>query len=309
MQQRFAHISDLHLTSLVGSRRGQLLNKRLLGYLSWRRKRRFEHRREVLNSLLHALPLDDLCQLLITGDLIHVGLPEEFREASDWLHEWAAPEQVALVPGNHDAYVATRPEDTLALWRDYACGDEGEAGFPTLRVRGQIAFIGVSSALATLPLLATGKVGSEQRKALARVLRATAERGLFRVVYMHHCPVAGVHRRRKRLVDEAAVSAVLAKEGVELVLHGHGHRAQCHELQTTVGIAPVLSVPSASARGVHGEAAGFTVLGVSPESGGWQLEVERFGYRADTETFAAEAPRCVNISRAAGASGHPPRGE
>jgi 3',5'-cyclic AMP phosphodiesterase CpdA len=301
MQQRFAHISDLHLTSLVGSRRGQLLNKRLLGYLSWRRKRRFEHRREVLDTLLEALPPDDLCQILITGDLTHVGLPEEFREAADWLRSWAAPEQVALVPGNHDAYVATRPEDTLALWRDYVCDDEGATAFPTLRVRGQIAFIGVSSALATLPLLATGEVGPAQREALARVLRATAERGLFRVVYMHHCPVAGVHRRRKRLVDESAVTAVLAREGVELVLHGHGHRAQWHELPTTSGVAPVLSVPSASARGVHGEPAGFSVLSVSPESDGWQLEVERFGYSSDTGRFAALAPRRVNISRPASA--------
>jgi 3',5'-cyclic AMP phosphodiesterase CpdA len=297
MPQRFAHISDLHLTSLGASSAGQLLNKRFLGYLSWQRKRRFEHRREVLDALVSALPMDDLCQLLITGDLTHVGLPEEFREAAAWLHSWAAPERVALVPGNHDAYVATRPEDTLNAWDDYIAGDDGASVFPTLRVRGQIAFIGVSSAVATPPLLATGRVGGEQLAALAGVLRSTARCGLFRVVYIHHCPIPGVHRRRKRLVDEAVVSRVLAEEGVELVLHGHGHRSQWHELQTRDGSAPVLSVPSASARGVHGEAAGFSLITVTPGSGGWQLEVERFAYQNKTGAFSAQPEQRLQLPR------------
>ena len=34
--------------------------------------------------------------------------------------------------------MATRPEDTLHQWHDYLAGDGGAAGFPTLRVRGQI---------------------------------------------------------------------------------------------------------------------------------------------------------------------------
>ena len=48
MSRLFAQISDPHLSSLEGVRPGDLLNKRALGYLSWRRKRRFEHRPEVL---------------------------------------------------------------------------------------------------------------------------------------------------------------------------------------------------------------------------------------------------------------------
>lgn len=51
----FAHLSDPHLTSLQGVRWRQLMNKRMLGYLSWRRKRRAEHRGEVLDALLEDL--------------------------------------------------------------------------------------------------------------------------------------------------------------------------------------------------------------------------------------------------------------
>ncbi|RLA48224.1 MAG: metallophosphoesterase, partial [Gammaproteobacteria bacterium] len=47
MSQTFAQISDPHLSSLEGVHARDLLNKRVFGYLSWRRKRRFEHRAEV----------------------------------------------------------------------------------------------------------------------------------------------------------------------------------------------------------------------------------------------------------------------
>ena len=51
MPQRFAQLSDPHLSTLEGVRAKDLFNKRALGYLSWRRKRRFEHRPEVLQAL------------------------------------------------------------------------------------------------------------------------------------------------------------------------------------------------------------------------------------------------------------------
>ena len=70
MTQCFAQISDPHLSSLTGARARDLLNKRALGYLSWRRKRRFEHRTEVLEALQRDLSITALDQLLVTGDLL-----------------------------------------------------------------------------------------------------------------------------------------------------------------------------------------------------------------------------------------------
>ena len=95
MQQRFAQISDPHLSSLEHVRARDLLNKRALGYLSWRRKRRFEHRPEVLDALARDLNIDELAQLLVTGDLTHIGLPSEFRQGKEWLQQLGAPQQVA----------------------------------------------------------------------------------------------------------------------------------------------------------------------------------------------------------------------
>jgi len=52
-----AHLSDLHLSSLDGVKPRELLSKRMLGYVSWRLRRRHEHRADVLDALradLHA---------------------------------------------------------------------------------------------------------------------------------------------------------------------------------------------------------------------------------------------------------------
>ena len=56
MTQRFAQLSDPHLSTLNNVHPRDLLNKRALGYLSWLHRRRHEHRREVLDAeLFHSL--------------------------------------------------------------------------------------------------------------------------------------------------------------------------------------------------------------------------------------------------------------
>ena len=80
-----AHISDLHLSTLKDVHPGHLLDKRLLGYLSWRLRRRHEHRGEVLDALRADLHGSRPDHVAVTGDLTHVGLPQEFREAAAWL--------------------------------------------------------------------------------------------------------------------------------------------------------------------------------------------------------------------------------
>ena len=197
MPQCFAQLSDPHLSSLKGVRGRDLFSKRGLGYLSWRRKRRFEHRTEVLEALQRDLELSELDQLLVTGDLTHIGLPQEFEQARQWLQELGNPGQIALVPGNHDACVAAPWSETFALWQGYMASDndhntaEETVNFPSLRVREGIAFIGLSSACPTPPLMATGTIDSEQLNRLPALLQRTADAGLFRVVYLHHCPIAG----------------------------------------------------------------------------------------------------------------------
>jgi 3',5'-cyclic AMP phosphodiesterase CpdA len=301
MSQRFAQLSDPHLSTLEGVRVKDLLNKRALGYLSWLRRRRFEHRREVLDALQRDLDLDDLDQLLVTGDLTHIGLPSEFEQARDWLLQLGDAGRVALVPGNHDACVEASWQDTFSLWQDYMASDQDsgtEGDFPSLRIRGDIAFIGLSTACPKPPLMASGTLGSDQVKRLPALLQRTAQQGLFRVVYLHHSPVAGQEKWRKRLTDAADIQAVLEQYGAELVIHGHGHRAHHSELSTRDGILPVIALPSASALGLHGaDIAQYNVYEVERGETGWELQLESRRYNTATGEFEKMETRQVNLVR------------
>ena len=297
--EHFAHISDPHLTTLEGATYRQLLNKRLLGYLSWRRKRRYQHQREVLTAMQHDLHAYPVAQLLVTGDLTHIGLPQEFVEARDWLRQLGEPRQIAVVPGNHDASVKAHWQDTFALWDDYLMSDEPVTPrFPSLRIRGSIAFIGLSSACPTAPFMATGTVGRKQLERLPRLLTATHENGLFRVIYLHHSPLKGTEKWRKRLTDAAALQALVEAYGAELVLHGHGHRSHYRELETCHGRVPVLAVPSASAVGLHGaEVAHYNRFAVARTASGWAVDIESRGYDSMLGRFTAQGQRSLELIR------------
>ncbi len=290
------HFSDPHLTDLTGVRRRELLSKRVLGYLSWRTHRRHVHRAEVLEALLSDLREVAADQIVITGDLTHIGLPREFRQVAAWLPRVGEPDRVFLIPGNHDAYVAEPWNETFALWAPYLASDAGtpeasESGrgpLPTLRVRDGVALIGVSTACPSAPFMATGRLGRTQLQALARVLRATGERGLCRVLLIHHPPVPGSIRWRKRLTDARALGAVLADHGVELVLHGHAHRDSRLWLQTPSGQAPVIGARSASLDGHDvGRRAQYHVLRLSRRPFGWRMRLSVREYAPGTAGFAA----------------------
>lgn len=304
MPQCFAQLSDPHLSSLVGVQPRDLLSKRALSYLSWRGKRQFEHRMEVLDALQRDLEHAPLVQLLVTGDLTHIGLPSEFRQARDWLQRLGDPGHVAVVPGNHDASVVSPWEDTFALWRDYMASDPGRerAGeqdlFPSVRVRGNIAFIGMSTACPTLPLLATGTLGEAQLRRLPELLQRAAQEGLCRVVYLHHCPVSGQEKWRKRLTDAPQLQKLLEEHGAELVLHGHGHRAHYHELHTRQGILPVIAVPSASALGLYGaDTAQYNRYDVQRSESGWRVQIDMRRYDACSGRFTDGECRSVHLER------------
>lgn len=248
------------MISSSGVRVRELLNKRVYGYLSWYLRRRAEHRDEVLSALREDMRSAHPDHVVLTGDLTHLGLPSEFLEARELLRSLGPPSKVMVVPGNHDAYVATAWERTFRLWSEYlaadadqkspgAGGEDPRAFFPTLRVRGPVALIGVSTAHPSPPLLAIGSIGQEQLEKLADILDDTGRRHLVRVVLIHHPPVPGAVPWRNRLTDQEAFHALLVRHGAELILHGHAHRTCTGHLETPWGKVAAIGVPSASALG------------------------------------------------------------
>ena len=269
-----AHLSDVHLPLPIPLPEtvdwSALFNKRVLSLLSWRRKRQFVHRAEVLARLVDDLRVAAPDWVAVTGDLTNLGLPCEYERARRWLDALGDPSRVMVIPGNHDALVRGAWEAGAEAWRPYWQGDDG-GGFPWLRRRGGLALIGVSSAVATAPLRATGRVGATQLDRLALLLAETRAEGLCRVVMVHHPPLDGTVRARKRLVDAPALRAVLVRAGVEMVLHGHSHRSHHQVLETSDGSALVIGVPSASA--THPEAAAYNLCHITPAPSGWRIDL------------------------------------
>lgn len=285
---RFAHLSDPHLPLEPDRLRGRgILSKQLLSYLSWRRKRRHHHRLEVLDLLLADIHAAGTDHIAVTGDIANISLPGEFQRGLDWLRRVGPPDRVSYVPGNHDAMVPVPFAHGLGLWQDYMVGDAApESGapmpdglFPSLRLRGPVAFVGVNSGVPTPPLLATGRVGPQQRAALADLLADLGRRGLFRVVMVHHPVADGVVPPRKGLTDRRALRDLLAASGAELLLHGHAHRASLSGIRGPSGIIPCLTVPSASCGG-HGkdDPARWNLVTVDTDGSGWRVQIDIRGY-------------------------------
>lgn len=294
----FAHLSDPHLSSLKGVALGKLANKRLLGYLSWRHRRRNEHRREVLDALVADLHSFSPGHTVVTGDLTHVGLPREFGEVRRWLDGVGAPAQVTVVPGNHDRYIEEDWQQTFARWLPFMASDKPAGGcvsgprqclFPSLRVRDGLAFIGLSSARPSAPGLAVGSLGGRQLRLLEKILADTGRRGLFRVVLLHHPPAVGAVAWRKRLTDAARLRQVVREQGAELILHGHAHSDSRGSFDTPVGRVPVIGVASASMVSTgHGEHARYHLYRVRREPGGWRLHTRVRGCAQTGKGFGDE---------------------
>jgi 3',5'-cyclic AMP phosphodiesterase CpdA len=252
-----AHLSDPHLADHQHIRFVDLFNKRFFGYMKWRLKRSAEHHLNVLGDLFDDIKVHKPDHIVITGDLTHLGLPAEYAQVKDLLNSLGPPSQITVIPGNHDAYVASALNGCVTHWRDYIVSDQTEfshddlisvdALFPSLRVRGPLALIGVCTARPCNTLLAVGSIGKNQLQQLRKLLIKTGQQGLFRVVLIHHPPISGVVSWRKRLTDAKAFRTIVKQHGVELILHGHAHRYSHQQLRAQQGLAPVIGISSATA--------------------------------------------------------------
>jgi len=284
MSLQFAHISDLHLPPLPAVTAREVLSKRLLGWLSWRRKRRHRHRPEAVAALERLLGERSVDHICLTGDVTNLGLAREFEAADRWLDRVASPDAVTFVPGNHDAYVAAGL-DAMQL----RFGRWLPERFPSLARRDELLFIGVSSAVATPPFMATGRIGEAQLQRLASILDATRGEDRLRILAIHHPPGEGIVGRRKALTDAAALRRLLHSRPVDLVLHGHGHRAVQYHIECDGGRIPVFGAGSASLSHTDSRRTGHCHLFTLD---GRALRVTHHHFRPDMDAYVAtgEAP-------------------
>ena len=251
-----AHISDPHIARVEKIHGRDLLSKRLFGYLRWKLKRRYEQSYELLTILHTDLQRSKPDHIVITGDLTQLSLPAEFEKSRDWLQSIGTPEQVTVIPGNHDTYVKTAWDQSFVHWLDYMLGDASstKAGsitsledlYPILRVRKQVALVGINTAQPSAPHLATGTVGADQLQKLEIILKQLQGQSLFRILLIHHPPMLGVVNWRRGLTDLQSLKALLERVGGELVLFGHSHKTVQGTIDTSAGLIPVMGAPAAS---------------------------------------------------------------
>ncbi|MCL8482730.1 MULTISPECIES: metallophosphoesterase family protein [Bradyrhizobium] len=270
-----AHLSDPHLAPLPRPRLAELAGKRALGYLNWTRNRYKYHRRDILDLLVSDLHTQMPDQIAVTGDLVNFALESEFPLAQAWLKTVGPPDKVTAIPGNHDAYVRSTRLRFAESFAAYFGGDapqEGPATFPSLRRRGPLALISLSSAVPSGPFMATGRLGSAQLAALEQLLQSIAHEQLFRVLLVHH-PLRSANRM-KRLTDAKDLIALLARHGVELILHGHDHVHSTIWIDGPERKIPTVGVPSASsiAHG-HYPAAAYNVFAISRAGNHWRCDM------------------------------------
>lgn len=285
---RLAHISDVHLGPLPDVTYRDLASKRMVGYVNWQRNRSRHHHDGIVDTIVADLKAQAPDHLAVTGDLVNLALDGEIELARMWLETLGVPADVSVVPGNHDAYVPGAFDKACHAWAPWMNGDgsHGPVGrhtFPYLRVRKNVALIGVSTARATAPFMASGFFREGQAARLARILEETGRRGLFRVVMIHHPPVRGAVGQHKRLFGIGKFQNLVSRYGTELVLHGHSHLPTLHWIHGPAGQVPVVGVAAAGqAPGGHKPAAQFNLVDISGEPGDWNVKLTRRGLSGPT---------------------------
>lgn len=285
-----AHVSDLHLGPLPAFHPRHWNLKRGLGYINWRRKRRHIHAPDIAELIAADMLAAAPDHIAVTGDLVNIGLPEEYERAARWLTRLGRPQQVSVVPGNHDIYVPLAADTGVAHWaghmRSCPWGAEliaGGTGFPYVRRVGPVMLIGLNSAHPTPPAVAAGRLGGDQLASLAHVLDAGRAAGLIRVVLIHHPPLPGQIHARAALKDAEALERVLAEHGADLVLHGHTHLDTLVNRPSRHGPVAVAGVASGSAVRHHKRAplARYNLYRLWREGGQARIEVKARGFAAE----------------------------
>ena len=224
--QRIAHLSDVHVlerrsnetSSYSLSTRVVSIHRRLDG----------EARAIKMKLALDSAKRARADHIVISGDLTELGTPKQFERFAEVLHDSAlAPEQVTLVPGNHDAY------DSRDGWkramagplRAYAASSAGEPGHVV--DRGGFAILPIDASRHQSIARSGGELTSDAADALERRTFDLALQKKATIVVLHHPPF-GNSSNPWHFIDGlrgyGRLLNLLEKHPNLHLLHGHRHR-------------------------------------------------------------------------------------
>lgn len=230
---RIAHLSDLHLLEESWRSRSGLERCRLAFLSTGTTLDADDRRARALSALRRARRLC-VDHVLVTGDLTEDGTPAQFETLAHVLHESGlAPEQVTLVPGNHDAY------SQLGAWRTALAGPL--AAFQETSREGALTVVGeaVIQPLSTIVeaqhfTRAAGIVRGEAIEAIERTARDGVARGKAHIVAQHHSPLGAsnpVWNWFDGTLEARPLRELLQARPEVHVVHGHVHHDTTLELE------------------------------------------------------------------------------
>ena len=279
---RIAHLSDLHVLSMEGVSGMRFLNKRLTGYMNLKLKRQHVHRSHTVVALLREVRRQNPEHVVITGDLTNLALEPEFEAVREMLDKELGldPSRVSVVPGNHDLYTrgALRSQRFTSYFAPYVTSDLPALAanialgpFPYVRLRENVAIIGLSSAVPRPPLVASGELGAPQSAALRAILAHDEVKKRTPVFLLHHPPKnpdSAVKTALEGLWDAAALTANCNHLSRGLLLHGHLHRRIHRAHRTPSGSLDSVGATSASLHHEHEDRmAGFNTYDIDASGG------------------------------------------
>ncbi|MBV9990347.1 MAG: metallophosphoesterase [Alphaproteobacteria bacterium] len=202
--------------------------------------------------------------IVVTGDLTRNGRRAEFDAAGEFLGGLSAPKLV--VPGNHDIPVFHPMQRALSPFSRFAA-HFGSADL-SVQETPDVLIVGMNTAYG-YRLGLDWSLGRISARGLARVLDAlrTRKAGRLAIVACHHplCPNP-VDGQRSRTSGGPAAFAALAEAGMDILLHGHLHRALVR--RHAEGPTEICANTALSDRERDG-ASGYNAI--VAESGNWQL--------------------------------------
>jgi 3',5'-cyclic AMP phosphodiesterase CpdA len=247
---RIAHISDLHVLDLTGVTWRRFMNKRLTGAVNLLSFRNNAHPPEMLTALVDHLIERCYDHIVLTGDVSNLALESEFARARADLERLGGPERLTIVPGNHDTYTlgAVRQRRFAQWFGPWMGAEDGVVAFPFVKTLGSATVFGLDSTYWTMPLMSFGRVDGAQKRRLAEHFRRADVRDTFKIVALHHnMHVRGrLNEATGRLRGRKHLGEVLAAGAVDLVLHGHSHRANRYYLEQAGQRIPVIGCGSST---------------------------------------------------------------
>jgi 3',5'-cyclic AMP phosphodiesterase CpdA len=257
------------------------------------------HRVEVVQQAMTQILDLGIDHLVVTGDLSNLSLDAEFRLAKAVLARFGDGHKVSVIPGNHDCYTyaAGRERRFESHFAAYMQSDlpqfRADDTYPYVKLRDGLALVGLSSAVATPPLFATGCISDGQLDKLAQLLQHDDVKSRSAVVLVHHHLKAPPYRRVdrwRRLVNAGALSDVLRAGNVQLVLHGHNHRPLMWRLSGDNGAAtgPLVVEAGSTSAIPHGGEEKAGKFNVYDWNAGRLERITTYTYRGDEHagTFA-----------------------